>query len=301
MWPSVAGWSGAWHVPVIAPTSNLDVVAGTQRSADHCAKQAVASPHLTSDNQEGELIPQTSYQLIALFTLALPGIVFGSTLQRLRGPTPEDKDASTRILRAIAVGAGFDVVYFLAFGPQIVEAVRQPDDPGEMSALASHPREAALAVLLLAGVIPALTAYLIHLQAAWRDTPEGLTTTKRLRKAASNTYRTTPTAWDHIARARGGCFVRVRLADGSYVGGWADEETYVSGYPEPRDIFVRWQWDLDESGRFQHEIEGTLGIYVPLADSTHVEWLLPPPDDTDADTERYSDDKLPSRVEDGNG
>lgn len=223
------------------------------------------------------MIPSTSYQLLVLVGLVLPGIVFGSVLQRLRGPIPEDKDASTRILRAIAVGAGFDIAYVLLFGPQLVDVVRHaPTFPGGPSGVAASPREVALWTLLLAGVIPSLTALLIHIKANFRVDPPNKPFKLRLKHALRTTYRTTPTAWDYIARARGGCFVRIRLGDGKFIGGWVTEESFVSGYPEPRDIFIASQWAVDERGVFLRKIEGTLGVYVPLADNTVVEWLAKP-------------------------
>jgi hypothetical protein len=222
------------------------------------------------------LIPSSSYQLLILVALVLPGIVFGSTLQRLRGPTPEDKDASTRVLRAIAVGAAFDIAYVLILGPYLVQLVTQsPSVAGDIMGFTTHPRQAALWTLLLAGIAPAAVAYMVHIRATWPDGPE-MKFKSKLKRALRTTYRTPPTAWDYIARARGGCFVRVRLADGEFIGGWTNEETFVSGYPEPRDIFIGSQWAVDGKGVFLHKIQGTLGVYVPLSENTVVEWLAAP-------------------------
>jgi hypothetical protein len=128
----------------------------------------------------------------------------------------------------------------------------------------------------LAGIVPAATAYMFHFRTAWRDNPTDAKFRLKLKRALRTTYRTTPTAWDHIARVRGSCFVRVRLADGKFIGGWASKETFVSGYPESRDIFIASQWAVDDKGIFLHRIEGTLGVYVPLPDNTVVEWLAAP-------------------------
>ncbi|UMP07167.1 DUF6338 family protein [Amycolatopsis sp. EV170708-02-1] len=223
------------------------------------------------------LIPGTSYQLIVAVALVLPGIVFGTTLQRLRGPTPEDKDASTRILRAIAVGAALDVLYALAFGPKLVQLAHPA--PGRQASLLSiftaNPREIALWVALLAGAVPALAAFCVHFQSAFRETSREISIKKRLADALKIHYRTTPTAWDYIAR-EGGCFIRVRLSDGVYFGGWIDEQSFVSGYPEPKDIFIRSQWALNEKGVFLHKIQGTRGVYIPVSDGVVVEWLSMP-------------------------
>lgn len=52
-------------------------------------------------------------------------------------------------------------------------------------------------------------------------------------------------------------------------------EGFVSMYPEPRDIFIPRQWNMSPTGEFTSEIEGTLGIYVPLVGSERVEWVKP--------------------------
>lgn len=228
------------------------------------------------------MIPTSSYQLLILVALVLPGIVFGSTLQRLRGPTPEDKDASTRILRAIAVGAAFDIVYAFLFGPTLVELVKSDSGKpgGVVAAFVSQPRTVALWTLLLAGVIPAIGAYVVYAQGVVRDAND-LGCKERLYRIFHGTYRTTPTAWDHISQSMGGCFIRVRLGDGKFVGGWVNHRAYVSGYPEARDIFIASQWALDDRGVFLHKIEGTMGVYVPLPDDVVVEWIAAPPQPAD--------------------
>lgn len=238
-----------------------------------------SAPLLSTDPTHGEptLIPATSNQLLILVAVILPGIVFGTVLQRLRGPTPEDRDVGTRVLRAAAVGVGLDIVYVLAAGSTLTHLLRsEPAVATRSAAFVLHPREAALWALVLVGVIPAILALLVHAQAVFRDVPAGLTPGQRLRRATNTTYRTTPTAWDYIARKRGGCFVRVRLKDGEYIGGWVGRDTYVSGYPEPRDLFIDSQWALDPQGRFLHKIEGTLGFYVAIGEGVLVEWLHAP-------------------------
>jgi hypothetical protein len=215
--------------------------------------------------------------LLILVAVILPGVVFGTVLQRLRGPTPEDKDVGTRVLRAVAVGVGLDTIYVLVGGLTLTHLFQSETSAHTRSIVfVLHPREAALWALLLIGVIPTLLAFVVHAQAVFRDAPDGLTRGQRLRRVAHNTYRTTPTAWDYIARKRGGCFVRVRLTDGEYVGGWAGADTYVSGYPEPRDLFIASQWALDPQGRFLHKIDGTLGFYVAIGDGVLVEWVHAP-------------------------
>jgi len=178
------------------------------------------------------------------------------------------------------------MMYILAAGAQLVRLVRPTiRSTNDTHAFTEHPRLVALWALLLIGVIPAVLALLVHTHAVLRSAPDGLKLTARLRRIARTTYSITPTAWDYIAFKRGECFVRIRLSDGEYVGGWADERAFAGGYPEQRDIFVASQWALDSRGRFLHKIEGTLGFYVAVTDSVLVEWLDSPP----AQAEEISD------------
>jgi hypothetical protein len=223
------------------------------------------------------LIPATSNQLLILVAVVLPGIVFGTVLQRLRGPTPEDRDVGTRVLRAAAVGVALDISYVLVGGFAITGLFLPASAGGaDLPRLVTHPREAALWALLLVGVVPGSLALLVHARAVLRDAPEGSSLKWRLQQVARTTYRRTPTAWDYIARKRGGCFVRVRLTDGEYIGGWVKADSYVSGYPEPRDLFISSQWAVDPQGRFLHKIPGTLGFYLAVGEGVLVEWLEKP-------------------------
>ena len=223
--------------------------------------------------EEQPLIPATSNQLLILVVVVLPGIVFSTVLQRLRGPTPEDKDVGTRLLRAVAIGIGLDLAYVIVGGSSLVDVIRSTSGT---PAFVQHPRETGLLAILLVVVIPALLAYAVHAQAVLRDVPPYTSWVERRSRLLRTTYRTTPTAWDHIARRYGGCFVRVRLTDGVYVGGWVDGRAFVSGYPETRDLFIASQWALDPKGRFLHKIDGTLGFYLAIGDDVLVEWLQVP-------------------------
>lgn len=52
---------------------------------------------------------------------------------------------------------------------------------------------------------------------------------------------------------------------------------FIATYPEERDIFIPYQWKMSPDGEFVSQIEGTLGIYVPLTGPERVEWISPGP------------------------
>jgi hypothetical protein len=90
-------------------------------------------------------------------------------------------------------------------------------------------------------------------------------------------YHPAPSAWDFAGPNLGNTFVRVRVNDGTWVGGWFSGESFLSSYPEPRDLFIQSQWKLDESGTFLAKVEGTRGVYVSCGNADIIEWVDAPP------------------------
>lgn len=89
-------------------------------------------------------------------------------------------------------------------------------------------------------------------------------------------YRAIPTAWDFAAPQRSGTFVRVRTPEGGWIGGWFGEGSFVSTYPEKRDIFIASQWTLSEHGAFQDVVPGSAGVWIAVGDGCLVEWINDP-------------------------
>lgn len=216
-------------------------------------------------------LPQTLFQVIAILLLVVPGIVFTAVRRYLRGPGPDEKDFSVRLVHAISASAFFDCLYLIVAGPWLVSRFTMTGDATLLAAL-ENPRATGATVLLLAVGIPALTAGIFHV---------------RFRKGRwpfmfAERRHSTPTAWDHAAPARADCYVRIYTSDGKWVGGYMpDKSGFVATYPEPRDIFIPHQWNMSPTGEFLSQVEGSQGIYVPLAGSERVEWVAPGPGSTD--------------------
>lgn len=66
------------------------------------------------------MLPQTLFQLVAVLLLVVPGIVFTAVRRYLRGPGPDEKDFSVRLVHAIAASAIFDCIYLIAAGPPLL-------------------------------------------------------------------------------------------------------------------------------------------------------------------------------------
>jgi hypothetical protein len=113
-----------------------------------------------------------------------------------------------------------DSIYALAAGPALIRIFAGSGRHG-LGALAAQPREAGLAGLILFVLIPAGVAYG---EFAVRN------------RRAVSLCKATPTAWDHLFRQRASCFVRVRIKDGTWVGGWYGDKSIASAYPQTRRV-----------------------------------------------------------------
>ncbi|USI88389.1 DUF6338 family protein [Rhodococcus pyridinivorans] len=188
----------------------------------------------------------------------------------LRGPGPDEKDFSVRLVHAIAASVIFDCLYLIVAGPWLISQFTETEGAARPAALEA-PRATGLVVLVLAVGIPALTAVICHTGFRKGRWPFML----------AERRHSTPTAWDHAATTRAGCYVRVYTSDGKWVGGYLPEKAgFVATYPEPRDIFIPQQWTMSPTGEFLSQVEGTLGIYVPLTGPERVEWVAHGPDPT---------------------
>jgi hypothetical protein len=217
------------------------------------------------------IIPSSAYGIVVFIVLVLPGIVYGITRAAVSGTRAHDKDWSARILQALLVSIGLDAVYLLIFGRHIVSALTAGRET-----LTDHPRQVAIAALILGIVIPAIGAYLIHGQLRWQQvSTRGRFVLKLPRRQTG--YRPAPTAWDEVARNLEGRWVRVRIGDGKWIGGWFGSKSYVSTYPEPRDIYIEDQHLIDAAGVIGSQLPDTAGVWLAIKDGDIVEWIDPSP------------------------
>lgn len=207
-------------------------------------------------------VPATTGQLLILVTFVLPGVVYQVLRSRLRGPTPHEPETS-RLLRAAAMSTFLALAYLALFGDALLRpAARWTDDL----------RETALLALLLVFAVPSAIA-LVE-QRMHRD---GLF--PRLRLHGIATHDPTPAAWDHkfggVTRQR--AFVRVLTADGRWVGGLFDRDSFASSFPHPRDLSIETQYEMSVDGAFGRPIEESEGVYVRCDDARVVEFVRAEP------------------------
>jgi Family of unknown function (DUF6338) len=203
-------------------------------------------------------------QALTVLLIVIPGFVHQGILSRLRGPTPEDRDLGTRILRALRSSGLFALIYLFAVGPSLVHAVTRP-----RTYVVEHPRLAALVLLVGVFAVPAGVAVVQHARAARRLYP------KLPWKKVFHVYDATPTAWDFAVNRVGPGYVRVLTKDGEWVGGYAGEDSFYTNYPEAREIFVERGWQLGDDGDFQEEITGSAGRWIQCDAAAVVEFIRP--------------------------
>ena len=222
------------------------------------------------------IVPGTVGQILAVILLILPGFVFSTVLRVRQGPTPADGDFGQRVLTSIVVGAVLDAVYVLIGGHHITSVLTRHQS------WTQHPRELAILGVALLLVVPAGLATLDDLRRTGK-LDINLGRGKRVPLHYTGRYDPTPTAWDYAGPPRGATFVRVRQDSGNWTGGWFGEDSYLSTWPEPRDLFIESQWRMGDDGQFLEKVEGTRGVYVSCSGNVVVEWVDPPADDEEAE------------------
>lgn len=240
------------------------------------------------------LVPRTVFQLAAVLLLIVPGIIYSGVRRRLGGPTPEDQALSVRLTRAIGISVILDLTYIFVAGAWLVRLVRGDGPDGSLAGLVEQPRLSAVVGLGLLVVIPASLALLGQLRFRIpgrerprqdADIPQGShrwvnSITSFLRRwsplRVEPVYHPAPSAWDRVAPDRGDTFVRIFTDDGNWVGGYLGDRSYVSTYPQPRDLFILVEWEMSETGEFIKAIPDSLGVYLPLSGKERVAWLAVP-------------------------
>ncbi|MYW02406.1 DUF6338 family protein [Streptomyces sp. SID3343] len=204
--------------------------------------------------------PTTVSQVALLICCVLPGVTHQFVRERLRGPIPGERDLAERVLRALVASLVLDAMYLLVAGPLIVRVVRGPG-ADRWDGLVRQPRAVALAGLILFVLVPVAAAVAL----TWWE--------RRHRDAAR--YHDTPTAWDRMFRNQGSCFVRMRMRDGAWVGGWYGSRSYATAYPQPQEVFLESAWLMNADGSFVRRIAGSIGLHVRAGEVDVVELLSP--------------------------
>jgi hypothetical protein len=222
----------------------------------------VGFEHITGLDME---IPGSAGQLLIALLFIVPGSVYQAVRQRLRGPAPDDLNFSTKLFRAIGVSTALIALYLAVAGNRLLALVvtRRGDAPS-WGGVERHARTIGWLVLLLLLVIPALLGVLDYLRAA---------RSLSLRRLGSDPV---PRAWDFAFKGTRSCFVRILTTDGLWLGGWLGQRSFVSNFPEPREVFIEVAHEMEPDGRIGKRQTGSAGMYVRCDDIRAVEFVQRP-------------------------
>jgi hypothetical protein len=208
-------------------------------------------------------IPDSWPQVLIFLVLVVPGIAFTTVRDSLVGP----RNALTvpgRLLEAAFISVIFDAIYLVG-GGALFSSI--PDH--DFRWIREHLGLAGLLGIVLFVLVPIVVSVLLvfRTRLKWLRLPK-----------LPTTYVNVPTAWDRVAQSfAAGQFVRIRLEDGSWVGGWFSDASFVSTFPQPRDIYIESEWKMKDDGSFGDPLPASTGIWLAITDTRTVEWIVPKP------------------------
>lgn len=205
-------------------------------------------------------------QVAVILAAVMPGFVYQVSRRRVAGPDPDEREFGVRILRAIAASAMLASLYAVVLGPRVVTYVRDPE------AALEDIQVLGLAYLLTVVVVPWIAARVVFYvtTADWFTTARSrfLTTFRLLRP-----WDPTPSAWDFIFATVEPGWVRIRLQDGSWVGGWFAEKSFASAFPDPQELYIEVGYVLSPEGTFTGEVSAPGGMFVRCQDAVAVDFI----------------------------
>ncbi|WP_327634547.1 DUF6338 family protein [Kribbella sp. NBC_00482] len=202
--------------------------------------------------------PSTLLQLAIIVSFVLPGIVYQYVREIRLGPKPGERDIGERVLRALTASIVLNALYLTVAGPSPVKWLFGEKPAWGRDLILNNLRQIGLFALLFFVIVPAIAA----VGTAWL-----------IRRRQPARYDAVPTAWDSAFVRRSPCFVRARLKDGLWIGGWYGSESYASGFPHQADLFLQSAWQLDGSGHFEKKTEATGGMLIQASSIAMLEFL----------------------------
>lgn len=241
-------------------------------------------------------VPESLPQIITFVLMLVPGLTWAVVKTWLVGIRDPDYGPGARVLSALFVSAVFLVFYTAVALVVFVQHYSLEVARGVLDiAYKTWPSSlVALTAFGLLVVVPGGTSYFVNrrrvkyteLVTDRKGVPKvdnrGNPKTKT-KKRAINRPNSIPTAWDMAAYEKTEeRYVRVRLAQNLYFGGYFGQSSYASTYPHGRDLFIQEQWEMGPTGRFLRRVPNTLGVWIPVADDAVVEWLESDPQEEES-------------------
>lgn len=196
--------------------------------------------------------------LAAASGLLVPGLVAMLVYDQL---VPyERRDWSKHTLEVVAFGAG----HYLLFSPAFKWLARQE------VAFSWRGVTWLLGTIVLHFVAPVCWAFLTF----W--------TRKRLAARGWITLHPTPTAWDHVFGTLKGAWLRVKLRDGTRVGGRWEAGAFAGTSVTKRDLYLKAARPIGDDGRFGDDYQIAQELLIREEEIGLIEILPDPPPQEDA-------------------
>lgn len=220
-------------------------------------------------------VPNGSFAVAALIILALPGLVNAGIRRWARGEDASDRNLGLSFARGLVFAVALTSGYFSVAGPYVFAGVSTGQKADTLTVV--DPRQVGLTVIVFYLLLPAALSLILNLKhIAWISI-ERAPWIRYPRSRAG--YTETPSAWEFAALRLDSCWVRIRRADGKWIGGWFTKGSFANSYPEEQAIYIGEQWVVDSDGNFVAPVPST-GVYVKMVDTDVVQWTrgdVPPP------------------------
>lgn len=82
-----------------------------------------------------------------------------------------------------------------------------------------------------------------------------------------------PTPWDYLFLKRDAYWVIVHLTDGKKIAGMYDTNSYVTTYPEEKEIYLEQVWKLDRNGGFEKPVDRSAGTIILSKNISSIEFF----------------------------
>lgn len=221
-------------------------------------------------------IPSGSFAVAALVVFAIPGLIYAAIRRRFLGEDASDRDPALSIARGIVFATLLTTVYLLIFGDRLFAGLAYA--PGDDGISVTNARGVAATVLVLYFLVPAAIATALRWrEIRWRRPKSPALRWMRIPRTRYG-YKSVATAWDHAIRDNKDAWVKIRRADGHWVGGWVTQGSASTPFPESPSIYIDHQFTMSSEGKFVSPIDDT-GVWVLLSDTDVVSWTRPHKDE----------------------
>ncbi|WP_143340406.1 DUF6338 family protein [Demequina sp. NBRC 110057] len=215
-------------------------------------------------------LPTSSLAIAVFVVVALPGFIQAGVRRWARGETASDRELGLSIARGAAFAVALTAVYLMIWGERLVAGISAGDDADALKI--TDPRHVGTTVLVLYLMVPVALSVLLQWQHVRWEKSETVGWFRAPRSKYG--YTLTPTAWDHAVRDVQPAWIRVRRANGEWVGGWFTKGSQASTYPEPRSLYIAQQFEIDQDGQLGDAVPST-GVYITINDDDLVFWGRP--------------------------